>query len=47
VEDASVNALQAPETLKENSESIKPWLHRIAVNAALMKFLKNNRLAGC
>ncbi len=43
VQDAFVNALQALETLK-NSESIKPWLHRITVNAALMKLRKSNRL---
>jgi len=44
VQDAFINAFQALNTL-QNTENIKPWLHRITVNAALMKLRLNKRLS--
>jgi len=44
VQDAFVSAFRSVETLKK-IESIKPWLHRITVNAALMQLRKKNRLS--
>ena len=44
VQEAFISAFRSLESLKER-DSIKPWLRRITINAALMKLRKNKRLA--
>lgn len=44
VQDAFISAFRALNSLKE-SDSIKPWLRRITLNASLMKLRQNKRLA--
>ena len=44
VQDAFISAFQSLDSLKKHS-SIKPWLRRITINAALMKLRQNKRLA--
>ena len=44
VQDAFISAFRSLESLKER-DSIRPWLRRITINAALMKLRQNNRLA--
>ena len=44
VQEAFISAFRSLESLKER-DSIKPWLRRITINAALMRLRKNKRLA--
>ena len=44
VQDAFISAFRSLDTL-DNPESIKPWLHRITINASLMKLRKSKRMA--
>ncbi len=44
VQDAFISAFSAIDSL-EKPENIKPWLHRITINAALMKLRQSKRMA--